>query len=357
MGMVHVLCFVTTLAAASVAHADSWLVVEAPLAIATSEAQSGAFRTGVMPAVGAYIEGHFALGVRLRGGVLRNGPTPGDNLADPGVGGLTTASVAIRFGGRAWLELAAGGGVTGRDVVPVVEAGVGWAMSVGKLEIGPSARYVRVVSNDPMHAFGTAELALVGVDVRFGRQRAPRVLAPVKFERVEPVAVVEVARDHDRVVDREVGCVIDAEGCPATPVELAEDIVIQNDRIVLDERVLFAFDRARVRSRGREALARLVQVWRDHPDWTRMTIEGHADVRGTDGYNQWLSEERATRVRAVMVKLGASVDMITVVGHGRSSPRDAGASESAHERNRRVEFVIDRKHATKVTAELGAGTP
>ena len=93
-------------------------------------------------------------------------------------------------------------------------------------------------------------------------------------------------------------------------------------------------------------------------DLRRGGAENEAHVLIARGFRGHVGrEERATRVRAVMVKLGASVDMITVVGHGRSSPRDAGASESAHERNRRVEFVIDRKHATKVTAELGAGTP
>jgi len=342
-------------AAARLSHADGWLVVEAPLAIATSDAQSGAFRPGVMPAVGAYTEDRFALGVRLRAGILRDGPSPGNNLADPGVGGLTTASVALRVGGRAWVELAAGGGLTGSDLVPTVEAGVGWSMSVGKLDIGPSARYVRVVSNDTMHSFGTAELALFGVDVRFGRARAPRVRAPfVPVERVE-AAIGPVASDRDRVVEREAGCVVDPAGCPAAPVELAPDIVIQDDRIVLDERVLFAFDRARVRSSGRELLARLVEVWRQHPEWVRVTIEGHADARGTDAYNQWLSEERASRVRAVMIKLGAPADALGVVGHGRTRPRDPGTSEASHERNRRVEFVIDRH--TEAPVHAAAGTP
>ena len=83
-----------------------------------------------------------------------------------------------------------GGGITGDDLVPAVEAGVGWSMAIGKLDIGPSARYVRVVSNDSMHAFGSADLALFGVDVRFGRQRKARVVAPVTVERVEAVAAV-----------------------------------------------------------------------------------------------------------------------------------------------------------------------
>jgi outer membrane protein OmpA-like peptidoglycan-associated protein len=351
--MLRVFSFVAVVSAASFAHADSWLVIEAPMAIATSDAQAGAFRPGVMPAVGVYTENRFALGIRLRGGILRDGPAPQPHLEDPGMGGLTTASVAVRFGGKVWLELAGGGGLTGSDLVPAFEAGVGWTMSVGKLDIGPSARYVRVVANDKMQQFGTAELALFGVDVRFGRKRPSRVVAPVRFERTPEPVVVEVARDADRVVEREAGCVHDVELCPSTPIELAPDIVMQDDRIVLEERVLFAFDRARVRSGGRSVLAQLVKVWKEHPEWTHITVEGHADVRGTDQYNQWLSEERANRVRDVLVKLGAPADGITVTGFGRTRPRDTGTTETAYERNRRVEFVVERH----VAATLGMVTP
>jgi outer membrane protein OmpA-like peptidoglycan-associated protein len=326
------------------AHADGWLVVETPVAIATSDAQASTFRAGVMPAIGAYIENRFALGVRVRGGVLRDGPAPTGGLADPGVGGLTTASIAMRVSVRGgWLELAAGGGITGRDVVPAVEAGVGWAFGVGSIELGPSARYVRVISNDKMDAFGSAGLALIGIDVRFGRKRRTITREPVVMPRVEPVARIEpVTSDADRAIDRDDGCTVDATGCPAVAIELAEDIVMQDDRIVLDERVLFALNRARVRSGGRVVLSRLAQVWRDHPEWKRITVEGHADVRGTDAYNQWLSEQRAQRVKAKLVELGCPPDHITVIGHGRSRPREVGANENAHERNRRVEFVIDR---------------
>jgi len=337
---------VLALCVPAVARADSWLVLEAPVALATSDTQRGLFRPGVMPAVGAYAENdHFALGVRLRGGVLRDGPAPGPNVADPGMGGLTTASVALRIGVRGgWLELAGGGGLTGSDVVPAVEAGVGWAFAVGSVDVGPSARYVRIVSRDPMAMFGTAELALVGVDLRFGREHARRTPVPLPPARVVDHAFATVEPFHDRVIDREVGCVSDATGCPAAEVveQVSPDVVVRNDRIVLDERVLFDFNRARVRSRGRAVLAQIVQAWREHPDWRRVTVEGHTDVRGSDDYNQWLSEERAQRVRAVMLELGCSSDDISVIGFGRSHPRESGDSEQVHARNRRVEFVIDR---------------
>jgi outer membrane protein OmpA-like peptidoglycan-associated protein len=329
----------------SEAHADGWVVAEAPAAVAVSDAQSGAFRAGVMPALGFYTDnGTTALGVRLRAGILRNGPAPGGHLSDPGVGGLGTAGVALRFASHGlWIEGVAGGGITGRDLVPSVEAGVGWDFAAGSVDLGPSARYVRVVSRDAMAAFGSADLVLVGVDVRFGKARPPRlprvaIAAPVV--RAAPPAVVPAAleRDPDRAVEREASCATDPDGC-----EIAQHIFLRDDRIVLDERVLFDLDRARVKSRGRELIGEIAKAWRAHPEWRRMSIEGHADVRGSDEYNLALSQHRAERVRAVFVDLGFSRDRMDAVGYGRSRPRDPGATEAAHQRNRRVEFVIERE--------------
>lgn len=322
------------------AMADGWFVVEAPAAIAVSDVQDSVFRPGVMPALGVYADnGRLALGLRVRAGVLRNGPAPGNGLDDPGVGGLATGGLAFRFlFGHAWTEVVVGGGITGHDVVPAVEAGVGWGLEVGKLTIGPSLRYIRVYSRDTMSAFGTADLAVVGVDVRFGkRHRARLVPPPPPVAIVAPVAIAPAERDDDEIVEREQSCVQALEGCP-----LGDAIIVHNDRIVLDERVLFDFDRARVRSRGREMIARILKLWWLHPDWKRITVEGHTDIRGTDAYNQDLSQRRADHVRDVFRKLGTQDDKIDAVGFGRSRPVDTGETEDAHTHNRRVEIVIER---------------
>jgi outer membrane protein OmpA-like peptidoglycan-associated protein len=146
-----------------------------------------------------------------------------------------------------------------------------------------------------------------------------------------------VEADHDALTDRLPSCAEDSEACPLeSPIELIDD------RIVLDDRVLFDVDRAHVKSAGRDIVASIVKAWREHPEWASMTIEGHADVRGTDDYNQALSERRAQGVRAAMVRDGADPDRIDAVGYGRSRPRDPGDDAAAHSRNRRVEFVVRR---------------
>jgi outer membrane protein OmpA-like peptidoglycan-associated protein len=332
------------------AHADTWVSAEAPAAIPVSDAQSGVFKPGVMPAFGLYLgNGRLAVGGRVRVGVLRNGPAPGDNLGDPGLGGLGTAGAALRVMLHgAWIEGVAGGGVTGHDVVPALEGGVGWSFSRGGFDIGPSARYVHVVADRGMGNFGSADLMLVGVDVTFGKarpQRAARIApviavappAPPPPPAPEPAPVFEL--DHDRTLDVEPSCAEDPEGCPLETTA----IEVHDDRIVLDERVLFDSGRAHVHSKGRDVIAEIGRLWRAHPDWSRLTVEGHTDVRGSDELNQELSQRRAERVRDVFVKLGFDIATLDAIGYGKSRPRDPGLTPEAHQHNRRVEFVIERR--------------
>lgn len=325
-----------------------WLVAEAPAAMAVSEAQEGVFRPGAMPALGTYLDlGPLAVGVRVRAGVLRDGPEPVGNVEDPALGGLLTGALALRGQWRGgWAEVTGGGGVTGSDWVPSFEAGAGWSVSVGALDIGPSMRYLRVVAASTMDTFGSAELALVGVDVRVGRERPKRRAAPVAAARPTPSApapeeapaVVEPsARDLDQLVDREESCVEAMEGC----LNLRE-VTVEGDRLILDELVLFDRGRARLHSRGRRIIRQIAALWLQHPEWRHLRVEGHTCDLGDAEENRVLSQRRAEQVRRVLMRRGVPGELIEAVGLGQTRPRDPGAGESARQRNRRVEFVIER---------------
>ena len=340
------------LAVTATAHADRWMTVELPTAVAVSSVQEEVFRPGAMPAVGAYISrGHFALGARLRAGILRDGTAPGGNLMDPGVGGLVTAGLAARVTlGGGFFELVGGGGMTGHDTVPELELGAGWLVDVGAFSVGPSVRYVRVIAASS-DAFGTASLLLAGVDFQFGKDH-PRVavLRPVgPPPPAPPVEEPKVAADDDKLVDRLTSC--------ADLVEFLDEdaycgdggvVEVKGDRIILDDRVLFDTDHAHVKSQGREIVKAIAKAAAQHPEWVHITIEGHADVRGEDQYNQDLSERRAEMTRNVLIKAGVDPDRVSYVGYGRSRPRDPGTTPEAHAHNRRVEFVIDRAPRTEV---------
>lgn len=328
------------------ASADVTFVAEAPAAVAVSDAQRGVFRPGVMPAAGVYVgRKHVLVGLRMRAGVLRNGPAPSETFVDPGTGGLVTGSLAVRaLFGAGWTEIAGGAGITGSDRVPTLELGIGWGTDVGSMTLGPSLRYVRVISNDRMDTLGSADLLMAGIDVRWGGPKRPtpvRARAIVAARPQEPVVPTSagVPVDEEALVDTNESCSRDLVGCP-----IIENVEFEHDRMVLDDRVLFDYNRARVRSAGRVTISQLSQLWHAHPEWTHITVEGHADVRGSDEYNLALSQRRAERVREVMIKAGCHPERIEAVGYGRSRPRAEGArSESEHQRNRRVEFAIVRE--------------
>lgn len=334
------------LALSTPAHAEVWFGAEAPLAVAISDGQRDVFKPGLLPAAGIYVESDvFSFGARVRAGFLRDGSAPASDREDPSTGGLMSGTLAARmkFGLGLWLEAAGGVGITGSTFAPTFELAAGMSFANTMFELGPSVRYVEVRALDKMESFGSAELLLVGLDVRFGGKPAPRPLPRRQVEYAlpplppPPPPVVPIERDDDIVVDLDQSCLQDLTTCP-----LPDGMEIEHDRIILEERVLFDFDRARVRIGGRKLVRSIVGLWKHNHSWGHITVEGHADARGSDAYNIKLSARRAERVRKLMVELGANPFAIESVGLGKSRPRDLGDDEHAHERNRRVEFVIDR---------------
>ena len=71
----------------------------------------------------------------------------------------------------------------------------------------------------------------------------------------------------------------------------------------------------------------------------QITLEGHADERGSREYNVALGERRAVAVRQLMTLLGANASQIRTVSYGEERPAAAGHDESAWRLNRRVEIV------------------
>ena len=350
-------------------RADAWVVAEAPAAMAISEAQEGVFRPGAMPALGGYLDfGYLAVGLRLRAGVLRDGPQPGGNLEDPQLGGLATGAMALRGLWRGgWAEIAGGGGVTGHDLVPAVELGVGWHLGVGGVDVGPSVRYLRVVAGGGMETFGTAELALIGLDVRFGKARpararpapvatpqraAPRAPEPEPAPEEEIEEVALAPRDEDPLLDRDVSCAQAMEGC----LDLRE-VTVLDDRLILDERVLFDLGRARIHSKGRRVVRQIAALWQQHPEWRRMRVEGHSCDLGDAADNLELSRRRAEQVRRVLLRRGIAPELVDAVGVGQARPLDPGTSAAARQRNRRVEFVIERGGAADQPGAQAAPRP
>ncbi len=72
----------------------------------------------------------------------------------------------------------------------------------------------------------------------------------------------------------------------------------------------------------------------------RIRLEGHADERGTREYNIALGERRAEAIQNYLIVNGAARRQIETVSYGEEQPADRASSDQAHQRNRRVEIVI-----------------
>lgn len=72
---------------------------------------------------------------------------------------------------------------------------------------------------------------------------------------------------------------------------------------------------------------------------TVITLEGHADERGSREYNLALGERRALTVRQQMVILGVDSSQIRTVSYGEERPALDGHDESSWSKNRRVEII------------------
>ncbi len=72
---------------------------------------------------------------------------------------------------------------------------------------------------------------------------------------------------------------------------------------------------------------------------TSITLEGHADERGSREYNLALGENRAQKVKQQMLLLGASSSQIRLVSYGEERPAIDGHDESSWQQNRRVEIL------------------
>ena len=67
-------------------------------------------------------------------------------------------------------------------------------------------------------------------------------------------------------------------------------------------------------------------------------IKGHADFRGSEIYNMGLSERRATVIMGMFEKAGVDASRMSIKGYGKSQPLDAGLTDEARAKNRRVEI-------------------
>jgi outer membrane protein OmpA-like peptidoglycan-associated protein len=115
---------------------------------------------------------------------------------------------------------------------------------------------------------------------------------------------------------------------------VGEGIVVE-----FKDKVLFGYDQSTLSTQAQGSLNKLANVLQKYPD-TNIEILGHTDSRGTDDYNQGLSERRAVAAANYLRNNGIAGTRIITKGMGEADPKAANDTDEGRSENRRVEFVI-----------------
>ncbi len=103
--------------------------------------------------------------------------------------------------------------------------------------------------------------------------------------------------------------------------------------------VLFDTGQATLKPGADLELNRLAAFLSSRPE-TKVIIEGHTDSRGSDAYNEELSERRAQAVANALASRGVSADQYRTVGRGKGYPVATNDTQAGRQQNRRVEIIF-----------------
>ena len=186
----------------------------------------------------------------------------------------------------------------------------------------------------------------LGLQVPLSRKPEPPAPQP------EPVAVVPVADQDgdgvpdttDQCPDTAAGTTVSDTGCepPPPPQPAPQEVTLETakagDTVVLHG-VNFETASARLTTNAQTLLAGVADQLGKRAE-LRVEIGGHTDARGSDTYNQSLSEQRAQSVMTYLIEKGVDAARLSAVGYGEAQPVDNNETDEGMERNRRVELKI-----------------
>ncbi len=118
---------------------------------------------------------------------------------------------------------------------------------------------------------------------------------------------------------------------PGTPEHFRQNVV--------SDTINFDFDQYDIDARARQILDSQAQWLTQFPN-TRITLEGHADERGTREYNLALGDRRANAAKNYLAARGVSPARITTISYGKERPIALGSDEASWAQNRRAVTIV-----------------
>ncbi len=130
---------------------------------------------------------------------------------------------------------------------------------------------------------------------------------------------------------------------PDKPSGMEKEVRDPQRELVLEvgDRVFFDFDKYNLKPKARETVE-LQAAWLKKNPGLTVTIEGHADERGTREYNLALGERRANAVKDYLLVLGIDPNRVSTISFGKERPQVAGSNETAWAQNRRAVMVVSK---------------
>lgn len=116
-----------------------------------------------------------------------------------------------------------------------------------------------------------------------------------------------------------------------SPIEVGVTVRLNN--------IFFDFDKTILRPESFPELDKVVDLMNENSGLV-IEIAGHTDDKGSDEYNETLSQGRADAVRDYIIEQGIDEDRITAVGYGESKPEVSNETDEGRQQNRRVEFTV-----------------
>jgi peptidoglycan-associated lipoprotein len=169
-------------------------------------------------------------------------------------------------------------------------------------------------------------------------EELPRMASFAHFSRVGMAVVLAAAvlvSACARTPNSEPGGLGVAAGAGAATPGSAQDFIVN-----VGDRVFFDTDSVVLTPQSRQTLDRQAQWLNQYPRYT-ITIEGHADERGTREYNIALGSRRAQAAQGYLVSRGVGSNRLRIISYGKERPVAVCDDISCWSQNRRAVTLVN----------------
>jgi outer membrane protein OmpA-like peptidoglycan-associated protein len=131
---------------------------------------------------------------------------------------------------------------------------------------------------------------------------------------------------------------------------------VQDNTLLILQKVMFKTGSAEILPESNAILNAVGTTIKQHPEFTLLEVQGHADERSGEQYNLNLTRARAAAVVEALASRGVAHNRLRSMGFGFYCPIDPGHGPAAWDKNRRVEFKVVMTQDGPTGVELGCET-